>query len=90
MRKHYVIKLFKLRANSNDVVNRIIVVMWNTSRPNSGYLDKIGVLSKQGTFNIYCINLRRLGFWLNKGAVMKSKVSWIVGILGNYEKIKMK
>jgi hypothetical protein len=26
--------------------------------------------------------LSRLGFWLNRGAIIKSRVSWIVGMLG--------
>jgi hypothetical protein len=28
------------------------------------------------------VNLKRLGFWLNKGAYVKSKASWLIGMLG--------
>jgi hypothetical protein len=29
--------------------------------------------------------LKRLGYWLNKGALIKSKPSWLVGLLSNGE-----
>jgi hypothetical protein len=26
--------------------------------------------------------LSRLGFWLNRGAIVKPRISWIIGMLG--------
>jgi hypothetical protein len=35
---------------------------------------------------ICSINLRRLGFWINKGAFIRSRVSWLVGLLSYNDK----
>jgi len=89
MHKKYIIKIFKIRRRSKNNVSKLIVVGYNTSRVNGGYLEKLGSIgtvvaeinSKLKTQIICSINLRRLGFWLNKGALIKSRVSWLVGLL---------
>jgi hypothetical protein len=38
---------------------------------------------------ICSINLRRLGFWLNKGALIRNtRVSWLVGLLASNDNDK--
>jgi len=94
MDKKLVIKIFKLGKRSLNKTARIIVVGYNTSKPNGRYIEKLG---SYGVFNhndpivtrpqlICSINLRRLGYWLNRGAILKSKVSWLVGMLSYYGK----
>lgn len=92
MNRKLVIKTFKMRKKSKDKWAKIIVVSYNTTKVNGGFLDKIGTF---GAFNksftnirpkIICsINLRKLGYWLNKGAVIKSRPSWLVGLLSDNE-----
>ena len=96
MHKKLVIKIFKLRRRSKNNVSRIIVVGYNTYKVNGGYIEKLGSigtisteLNKNLKTQVICsINLRRLGFWLNKGAFIKSKVSWLVGLLSLNDKNK--
>jgi ribosomal protein S16 len=83
MDKKLVIKTFKIRKHTRDRYSRIIVVGYNTSKVDGSYLDKIGVYGYLNTNisvnlrpKIVCsINLRKLGFWLNKGAIVKSKTA---------------
>jgi hypothetical protein len=35
------------------------------------------------------LNLYKLGFWLNRGCFIKTRVSWLTGLLGKNE-IKLK
>ena len=42
MNKNFVIKTFKLRKKSRDNVSRIIVVGYNISKVNGGYIEKLG------------------------------------------------
>ena len=96
MHKKLIIKIFKLRRRSKNNVSKLIVVGYNTSRVNGGYLEKLGSIgtiytelnNNLKTQVICSINLRRLGFWLNKGALIKSKVSWLVGLLSLNDKKK--
>jgi hypothetical protein len=30
----------------------------------------------------YFLKLARIGFWLNRGAILKPRISWMLGILG--------
>jgi hypothetical protein len=61
MRKKIKIKLFKLRANSNDNKTRIIVVGYN-NKVNGKYLERIGVFIKEHDRNILFVNIKRLTF----------------------------
>jgi len=96
MHKKLVIKIFKIRRRSKNNVSKLIVVGYNTSRVNGGYIEKLGSIgtiytelnNNLKTQVICSINLRRLGFWLNKGAFIKSKVSWLVGLLSLNDKSK--
>lgn len=96
MHKKYVIKIFKIRRRSKNNVSKLIVVGYNTYKVNGGYIEKLGSIgtivskinSNLKTQIICSINLRRLGFWLNKGASIKSKVSWLVGLLSANDKNK--
>ena len=83
MHKKYIIKIFKIRRRSKNNVSKLIVVGFNNYKVNGGYLEKLGSigtlcsnLNNTLKTQVVCsINLRRLGFWLNKGALLKSKVS---------------
>jgi hypothetical protein len=94
MDKKLIIKTFKIRKHTRDRCSKIIVVGYNTYKVNSSYLDKIGVFgyyNKKFTENfkpkIICsINFKKLGYWLNKGAKIKSRISWLVGLLAKYDK----
>lgn len=96
MHKKYIIKIFKLRRRSKNNVSKLIVVGFNNYKVNGGYIEKLGSIgticsniNKNLKTQIICsINLRRLGFWLNKGALIKSKVSWLVGLLSINDKNK--
>jgi len=96
MHKKLVIKIFKIRRRSKNNVSKLIVVGYNTSKVNGGYIEKLGSIGTIATelnnnlkTQVICsINLRRLGFWLNKGAFIKSKVSWLVGLLSLNDKSK--
>jgi ribosomal protein S16 len=78
MDKKLVIKLFKIRKKSKNNFSKIIVVGYNTSKVNGGYIEKIGSIGSLSSNSnrdieiqtkvICSINFRRLGFWLNKGA----------------------
>lgn len=88
MKRKLIIKTFKLRANSNDNISKIIVVGYNTSKVNGGYLEKLGTYSIKGKKKLIFLKLNRIGYWLNKGASIKTRVSWPIGILGLNEKKK--
>ena len=88
------IKIFKLRRRSKNNVSKLIVVGFSTYKVNGGYIEKLGSIgticseinNNLKTRVICSLNLRRLGFWLNKGAFMKSKVSWLIGLLAINDK----
>jgi ribosomal protein S16 len=82
MHKKLVIKMFKLRKKSSNNITKIIVVGWNTTKVNGAYLDKIGSYGVVDTYidkkenvrpKVVCwVNTKKLAFWLNKGAIIKS------------------
>lgn len=86
MKKKLIIKTFKLRSNSNDNISKIIVVGYNTSKVNGGYIEKLGTFTKSGDKFMYFLKLNRIGYWLNKGACLKSRISWIIGYLSYNKK----
>jgi len=83
MHKKIKIKLFKARANSLNKRSKMIVVGFN-NKVNGRYFEKLGVFFNEGNNTICFINLHRLAFWLNKGAILKSKVSWMIGFLAQH------
>jgi hypothetical protein len=70
MHKKLVIKIFKIRRRSKNNVSKLIVVGYNTSKVNGGYIEKLGSIgtiytelnNNLKTQVICSINLRRLGF----------------------------
>ena len=82
MKRKLIIKSFKVSAKSNDNISKIIVVGYNTAKVNGHYFEKLGVCSTYGNKFFYFLKLSRLGFWLNRGAVIKPRISWIVGFIG--------
>jgi hypothetical protein len=70
MHKKLVIKIFKIRRRSKNNVSKLIVVGYNTSKVNGGYIEKLGSIGTISTelnnnlkTQVICsINLRRLGF----------------------------
>lgn len=90
MDKKLVIKIFKKRAKSRDTKSRVIIITFNTSKVHGGYrFDKLGVIKYYKNIYICYINLYKLGYWLNRGVNLKTKVSWLIGIIGKYE-VKLK
>jgi len=90
MDKKLIIKIFKKRVNTNDNKSRVIVLTHNFSKVHGGYrFDKIGVIKYYNNTCICYVNLYKLGYWLNRGVLLKTKVSWLLGIIGKYE-IKLK
>ena len=82
MKRKLIIKSFKVSAKSNDNISKIIVVGYNTAKVNGHYFEKLGVCSKHGDKFFYFLKLSRVGFWLNRGAIIKPRISWIVGMVG--------
>jgi len=86
MDKKLIIKIFKKRSKSKDNKSRVIIVTYNTSKVNGGFrFDKLGIIKYYRNIYICYINLYKLGYWLNRGVNLKTKVSWLVGIIGKYE-----
>jgi len=86
MDKYLVIKIFKKSAKSKDNKSRVIVVTYNFSKVHGGFrFDKIGVIKYYKNVYICYINLYKLGYWLNRGVFLKTKTSWLTGIIGKYE-----
>jgi ribosomal protein S16 len=82
MQPRYVIKLSSKSSLSIDKQSKSIIVGLNVGKSNGPYIARLGYckkISNKKTF--YFIDLLKLGFWLNKGATLSSKVSWIVGFL---------
>ena len=98
MKKKLVIKLCNIRKSTKDKETRWIVVGFNNSRSHGAFVEKLGVYSvyyekfplTHKVMRICSINLKRLGFWLNKGAFVKSKPSWLIGLLGKGEALHKK
>ena len=86
MDKKLIIKMFKKRSESNDSKNRIIVVTYKFCKVSGGYrFDKIGIIKYYKNMIFCYLNLYKIGFWLNNGCKLKSKISWLIGILSKYE-----
>jgi ribosomal protein S16 len=83
MRKKLVIKIFRTSAKSHDITPKVIVVGYNLSKVNGRYIEKIGHYSRFEDGFFYFIKFDRLAYWLNRGAYLKSRVSWVVGLIGN-------
>jgi hypothetical protein len=70
MKKKLIIKLCKLRKYSLDKKTKLIVVGYNTAKPNGGFIEKLGVYTHYNSdvyfsskVKIICsINLKRLAF----------------------------
>jgi len=82
MKRRLIIKSFRVNANSNDNISKVIVVGLNTSKVNGRYIEKLGVCTRHQDGFFYVLKLSRIGFWLNRGAVLKPRISWIIGMLG--------
>jgi len=81
MKRKLIIKSFKTSAKSRDNISKMIVVGYNT-KVNGYYIEKIGHYSKFEDKYMYFLKLDRLAYWLNKGAFLKSRISWVAGIIG--------
>jgi len=77
------IKLFSTSAKSKDVTPKVIVVGHRTRKVNGRYIEKIGHYSRFEDGFFYFIKFDRLAYWLNRGAHLKSRVSWVVGLIGS-------
>ena len=82
MKKKLIIKSYRVNANSNDNVSKVVVVSLNTSKVNGRYIEKVGTCSKHQDGFFYALKLSRIGYWLNRGAIIKPRISWIIGMLG--------
>lgn len=81
MKRKLIIKSFKTSAKSTDKISKIIVVGYNT-KVNGYYIEKLGHYIKYEDHYIYFLNLHRLAIWVTRGAILKSRVSWVAGIIG--------
>lgn len=52
-----------------------IVVTYKDKRYRGSFLERIGHYNPQAGERMFFINLRKLGFWLNRGAKIHSKVA---------------
>lgn len=91
MKRKIVIRFAKLRKYSKNNISKIIVVAYNNSPTNGGHIEKIGTYSKFEKVSdsigmISTINLRRLVYWIKRGAYIQSKASRLIGILGHGER----
>lgn len=77
-----VIKSFKTSAKSRDNVSKSIVVGYNT-KVNGYYIEKLGHYSKFEDKFFYFLKLDRVAYWVNRGAYIKPRISWILGIIGS-------
>jgi len=83
MKKKLIVKTFKTSAKSTDKISGVIVVGYNNYKVNGRYIEKLGHYSKYEDKFFYFLKFDRLGYWMNKGAYLKPRVSWAVGVLGS-------
>ena len=75
--------------------NKVIVVGTN-NKSNGPYLVKLGYRARSTNNQVvFGINTKKIGIWLNKGVRLKSKVSWVLGLLSladaeRVKKLKLK
>jgi hypothetical protein len=70
MKKKLIIKLSKVRKTTLDKNSRLVVVGYNTSKSNGGFIEKLGVYNYynsdtyfNNTVKVICsLNLKRIGF----------------------------
>lgn len=77
-----IIKSFKTSAKSKDNISKSIVVGYNT-KVNGYYIEKLGHYSKFEDKYFYFLKLRRVAYWVNRGAYIKPRISWVLGIIGS-------
>ena len=58
------------------------MVGFNISKVNGRYIEKVGTCSKHKDGFFYALKLSRIGYWLNRGAIIKPRISWVIGMLG--------
>jgi len=83
MARKLVIKIFRTSAKSKDTTPKVIVVGYSTSKVNGRYIEKIGHYSRFEDSFFYLLKFDRLAYWLNRGAYLKSRVSWVTGLIGS-------
>lgn len=86
MHKGLIIKSYKVRSSSKDNISKLIVVGFKHTRVNGKYIEKVGVCTKKGNSLVYYLKINRIAFWLNRGAILKPRISWIIGYLQYGEK----
>lgn len=90
MKRRLVVRFAKIRKFSKNNINKVIVVAYNNSPTNGGHIEKIGTYSKYCKISpeigmMSTLNLRRLVYWVRKGAFIQSKTSRLIGLLGHGE-----
>lgn len=78
MQKVYKIKLARKNVKSNNKKCFFIIVAFNDAKVSGGLIDKIGYFKSDENGNVYGINFYKLGIWLNQGAVLNSRASYMV------------
>jgi ribosomal protein S16 len=84
LRKKLTIKLFKVRANSPNVHTKMIVVGFN-NKVNGSYVERLGVFYKEHDTCFILLNIPRFSYWLLRNVKIKSRVSWMLGLLAHGE-----
>ena len=80
MRKypHLVIR-FRKKEYSNFRILEIVVILNRNKGSSRSFKDKIGFLHVNANMNSLCVDTARLGFYLNRGAILNKKVKAAIG-----------
>lgn len=84
MEKKYIIKLFKNR-NRYFKIN-IFYICVSYKKMNTKVIEKLGSFFFWKGKKVYFLNVERLSFWLNRGCLLKLRVSWILYYLALRER----
>jgi len=80
MHYKYVIKLMKVEKGKKKSAFSVVVTD-NKHKINGFFIEHLGIYNLNGNTREGFIDLKRFGFWVNKGAFVSSKVKWIVSLI---------
>jgi len=64
----------KRRKNAYHTIFDIILIFQKQPLFSGAIIEKLGYIRRSFNKFFFCINLARVGFWLNKGAILKFSV----------------
>jgi len=74
-----IIKLFRSKKKYFKMNMYYVCVAYK--KTNTEVIEKIGTIFYWNKKKVCFLNSARLGYWLNKGCLLKPKVSWLFGLL---------